>query len=781
MRFKSSALPQSPAIAQKFQFKIPRLSIQVHLLLFILWGIVTIAIVISWGMTIYVDQQRKNYEENLLAITKLLVAAVEQKIQVARTALEVLADSEAVKRRDFDRLHALSLEVSRQQGGTIVFQDSQRQIFNTRLPKGVTTATPTRQGMVAIETGKWSASDLFLAPSVGKLIFIVNVPVLEDGEPRFALSLAMDPAALTDILIAQDFPEGWRASVTDRAGLIMARNVRGAEFLGQRATPDYLSVALTQSSGVFASKTLDGLDVLTAVSHTSNGWAVGVGVDFRLLDAPLASSLLIFVVGGLVVLLVSGGAALWWGGRLTATTAEMAAMATALGRGEDLPDIRRPAYQEAGQVFSALMAGSLLLTKRAAERDASLANLGELTITLEQRVAERTAQLKDAAVAAKQANEAKSEFLANMSHELRTPLNAVIGFAQLLQMKLAAQPEEKYAGYIRRAGEELNELIKDVLDLAKIESGRLRLSIEVVSLKALFEHLHVTLEPLAQQNNVNLFFPLDKQDHQVRADSTRLMQVFVNFGTNAIKYNRPAGSLAIEVARREHGWLRVSFVDTGIGIPPERHGEVFAAFNRLGAERSAIEGTGIGLAISHKLVDLMGGRIGFHSAPGVGSRFWVEFAEADPGRPSLSPVIMGSDELPSDRPIRKILYVEDNPSNLLLMTELFGAAPATQIYPAPTGSMGFDLALAYRPDVIILDIHLPDMSGYDLLERLRAVPEAASIPVIALTAAALPDDVVRGEAAGFFRYMTKPFDFEELQRAIDAAIEESGASKTIEG
>jgi len=390
---------------------------------------------------------------------------------------------------------------------------------------------------------------------------------------------------------------------------------------------------------------------------------------------------------------------------------------------------------------------------------------------LERLVEERTHELIAARDQAQQASRAKGEFLSSMSHELRTPMNAILGFSQLLQLDRTLDARSTgYVHEILRAGHHLLQLINEVLDLARIESGRLSLSPEPLPLAELVQEAQMLVLPLAQQREVSMSVaPL--QGLVVRADRLRLKQVLLNLLSNAVKYNRSGGTVQVEALVQDMFTVRIRVHDTGIGIAAQSLPQLFQPFSRVSG--TTTEGTGIGLSISQRLVAMMGGRIGVHSTPGVGSEFWIELPSdrlADPPPPRVT---HGDIAAPPPRPARKarVLYVEDNPANLKLVEQIIQRHTDIELLMAPSGSLGLDLARSHRPELLLLDIHLPDIDGFQVLARLRADAQTREIPVVAVTAQALPDDVKRVMTAGFDGYLAKPLDLASFDALLDRMLQ----------
>jgi signal transduction histidine kinase/AmiR/NasT family two-component response regulator len=392
------------------------------------------------------------------------------------------------------------------------------------------------------------------------------------------------------------------------------------------------------------------------------------------------------------------------------------------------------------------------------------------------------AKLNEAMAAAEKANRAKTDFLSGMSHELRTPLNAILGFAQLMESG-SPQPtpsQQRNLDQILKAGWYLLELINEILDLALIESGKVTLSREAVSLSEVLLECRAMIEPQAQKRGIAMTFPRFETPYFVKADRTRVKQVLINLLFNAIKYNKPGGAVAVECTPRPPDSIRISVRDSGEGLAPEQLAQLFQPFNRLGKEAGAEEGTGIGLVVTKRLVELMGGTIGVDSSVGVGSVFWVELSLTTAPRLAAHEAERAAllqPQLPDGTPLRTLLYVEDNPANLELVEQIIARRPDLRLLSAADGDLGIEFARAYLPEVILMDINLPGTSGVEAMKILRADPATAHIPIIALSANALAHDIEKALAAGFFNYLTKPIKVNAFMDALDVALKFAQAGR----
>jgi PAS domain S-box-containing protein len=389
----------------------------------------------------------------------------------------------------------------------------------------------------------------------------------------------------------------------------------------------------------------------------------------------------------------------------------------------------------------------------------------------EEAVRETQRALHDAKMEADRANQAKSEFLSRMSHELRTPLNAILGFGQLLERQNPTAQQRARVEHIMSAGRHLLNLINEVLDISRIEAGHLQLSVEPVAVAQVLEEALDLMRPLAADRAMELV--VDKElenDLHLLADRQRLKQVLLNLLTNAVKYTAVGGQVRVSVERTRSNITRLVVSDTGGGIPTEKLARLFTPFDRLDVEQSGVEGTGLGLALCQRLMQAMGGDIGVESVVGKGSAFWIELPAVDSPLSALPKRrnAANDDSFAADR--GKILYIEDNLSNLTLVEQMLAEQPHIELLTAMQGGLGLDLARKHLPDLILLDLHLPDLRGHEVLARLRQDAVTRAIPVVVISADATARQIQQLMAAGAQNYLTKPLDIREFYRVIDETM-----------
>lgn len=379
--------------------------------------------------------------------------------------------------------------------------------------------------------------------------------------------------------------------------------------------------------------------------------------------------------------------------------------------------------------------------------------------------------------AAEQANRAKSDFLSRMSHELRTPLNSILGFAQVLQLSELGARQRESVEYILKGGHHLLGLINEVLDIARIEAGRLSLSPEPVRIGDALEHALQLVQPMAQDRGITINLAMHCHgDQHVSADRQRLAQVLLNLLSNAVKYNLAGGSVDVMCGAAGEGRFRVSIADTGAGIAPAGIGKLFSPFERLNADQLGVEGTGLGLALSKRLIEAMGGSIGVESIVGQGSTFWLELSTMDDPIKDIqdsSDTDLSALAARTKKCTGTILYIEDNLSNLRLMEYIMENRPEIRLMAAMQGQLGLELAFAHSPDLILLDLHLPDLGGDQVLKLLRQNSRTGSIPVVMVSADATPGQVERLLEAGATGYLTKPLNVAKLLALIERTLTSS--------
>lgn len=398
---------------------------------------------------------------------------------------------------------------------------------------------------------------------------------------------------------------------------------------------------------------------------------------------------------------------------------------------------------------------------------------GSMSDITDRKLAEQAEE--SARVEAERANRAKSEFLSRMSHELRTPLNAVIGFGQLLELDDLDARQREGVELILKAGRHLLELINEVLDISRIESGATSISLEPVHLGSVLAEALSLIRPMADEAQVRLIAdPTESADLYVRADQQRLKQVLINLLSNAVKYNRAGGEITVRCDQLPERRVVVAVTDTGHGMSADQLGRLFEPFDRLGAENTSIEGTGLGLSLSKGLIEAMGGTISCDSEPHVGTTMSVELdlAAAPPAMTAAgNGASIGAHVPPTDR--RTILYIEDNFSNLQLVERVLARIPQARLIPAMQGKLGIDLARQHQPDLIILDLHLPDIHGREVLAQLKHDPATEPIPIVIISADATPAQVSQLRACGAADYLTKPIDIESFLSTVTAVLKDT--------
>jgi signal transduction histidine kinase/ActR/RegA family two-component response regulator len=710
--------------------------------------------------TISYRQQQTILERNTIATARALMQAIDAELFGVQSALQVLAASQRLASGDLASFYRQASEALPNIGGNyIVITDSTgQQRLNTLKPFGaplpqMPLSAKARQ---VFEHGQPAISDFFVAPDIGRSAITLEVPVRLDGKVVYSLAVGIFADRLADILRRQSIPPDWIAGVLDSTGTIAARTHSPERFVGGKGSPGFLLKLADRAEGVTEADSLEGIPVLSAFSRSArSGWSIAIGIPKTALSVNLWRSLGFNAAVTLAMLALSVWMARAVSMRITRSIRSLHAPALALGTPEllSIPDNEIVEVDDVGQ---ALMKASEMIRERVIERERS--ELATQEIIVAKRIADKTSR-------------AKSEFLASMSRELRTPLHAISGFAQLLCQPgdaLAHEKRVRYKQNIMESSAQLGKIIDDVLDMASFESGQVNLNFEVLDCLEVLTEVCSTLEISAKKRG--LIFTVDTSGNlpSIVADRGRLIQVLLNLGSNAIKYNVEGGWVLLTALPYDNV-VRFIVRDTGKGIPAERHHEIFEPFNRLGIELTQEEGAGIGLTISRRLVLAMNGRIGFESDAGQGSKFWVELPIAEE---SAAKIVRVPSLFAAATDLRcKILYIEDKIPNVELMRAIIEDLSTTNFVDAQTVEEGLNIARSLRPDLVITDIHLPDGKGFDVLRGLREDDRTAKIPVIALTADAMPTNMRNMELAGFDHILTKPLKIPELTQILRATLQ----------
>ncbi len=645
-----------------------------------------------------------------------------------------------------------------------------------------------------IETRGFALGEFQVGRIVGEPTLNAGYPLLDsNGTLRGVVYAAIRLSRLSQIAAGSELPPGATITLRDRNGTILARYPDPATWIGRQLPETPLVQAMQDSgSGSIEEAGVDGITRVyafrTLAIPGSDPLYLSVGFESAALYATADQGFTIGLVG-LGIVLALGLLIAWLGARalvldpvrsLIAATERLAAgdltARTGLaGAGGEIGRLARTFDEMAASVEERVEERTATLTRALAELEAARAAADEARATAEA-----------ARAVADEANRAKSDFLSRVSHELRTPLNAIIGFAQLLRADDLDPDQRESASQIERAGRHLLRLIDDLIDIGRIEGNRLPVLPEPVGVRGMIEEVAGLIAPLATGHGLRVILPEVPPDDHVMADRQRLKQVLLNLLSNAVKYNRPGGTVRVTAEPAGADRLRITVADEGPGLTTAQEARLFAPFDRLGAEASGIEGTGLGLALSKGLAEQMGGRLGVDSTPGAGSAFWIELpiapadvrtADEQPARtagptapgPSSGPAVAR----PAVGPSGTILHIEDNPANLRLVERVLARRPNIRLLPAMLGQLGLELAREHRPDLILLDLHLPDLPGGELLARLRAYPATRQIPIVVLSADARSDQEERSIAAGARAHLTKPLDIEEFLALVDELLGQS--------
>ena len=709
--------------------------------------------------TISYQQQRTIFERNTIATARALMQAIDAELFGVQSALQVLASSQRLASGDLLGFYRKASESLPNMGGNyiVVTDATGQQRLNTLKPFGDPLPQLPLSAKVqrVFDTGEPVISDFFVAPDIGQSAITLEVPVFANGKVIYSLAMGIFADRLGDILHRQNLPPDWITAIFDSSGTIAARTHKPEQYVGRKGPTSLLRTSAEVSEGVTEVNSLEGIPTLSAFNRSPrSGWAIGIGIPRTALTENLWRSMGFNAAVTLALLALSIGMARIISVRINRSIGSLRIPALALGTPEilSIPDNEIVEVNDVGQ---ALMKASQMIRESAAEREQ-----GELA----------TQEMIQAKQVADRASRAKSEFLASMSHELRTPLHAISGFAQLLGRSgdtLAPEKRIRYTENIMEASTQLGKIIDDVLDMASFESGHVNVNCQVLDCLEVMAEVSRTLEVSAKKRGILFTVDTSANLPSIVADRGRLIQVLLNLGSNAIKYNVEGGWVLL-TALPYDDVVRFIVRDTGKGIPAERQREIFEPFNRLGVELTQEEGSGIGLTISRRLVQAMDGKIGFESFVGQGSKFWVELPMANETAAKMARVPSLFATAADTR--CKILYIEDKIPNVELMRAIIEDLSHTRFIDAQTVEEGLKIARSLKPDLVITDIHLPDGKGFDVLKGLRNDDRTSHIPVVALTADAMPANMHNMELAGFHHVLTKPLKIPDLMEILRAAL-----------
>ena len=616
-------------------------------------------------------------------------------------------------------------------------------------------------------------SEMYYSVTLGRPAMTAAAPVIsEDGRLLGVLAGRLDLDILNTLINRRT---GLRqtddAFLTNSIGLLVTqpRFILDPGILKKALKTEDVMRCIDGNSGMISADDYRGVPALISYRWLpEKQMCLIVKIDQAEAFAPsLAFSRTIVLTGGLALVIAIALAI----GLARTFTRPILALQTGvkrLGQGDLEYRVAVKSQDEIGLLAAVFNEMAASLEKQIAERKQAEEAIRKLNEELEQRVIERTAQLEQAKAEAERANQAKSEFLSRMSHELRTPLNSILGFTQLLEMDELTPDQTDSLGHIIKSGRHLLDLINEVLDIARIEARRMAISPEPVKLNEALESASDLIRPLAEKRGISIQIKVpSSRDVFVTADRQRLKQVLLNLLSNAVKYNREGGQIHVTASLLLDGYLHLAVRDTGNGIPPEKMQRLFIPFDRLELDPAIVEGTGLGLALSKGLVEAMGGRIGAHSVVGEGSTFWLDL-QLTSNQKEVIVMAEVEDYLKFNPDSKKglVLYVEDNLSNIQLIEKITARLADVELISAMQGSLALDLARLHKPALILLDIHLPDMHGDEVLKRLRADAETKDIPVVIMSADATHGQIEHMLSVGANAYLTKPIDVKEFLKMI---------------
>src|SRR3954449_8266896 len=705
--------------------------------------------------------EKQQNEQRTLAAAEQMIANIDQELARLQAAGQALASSAALRAGNYERFQQRATEIIRalpRSDYEIVVRDlTGQQVVNThvpwgvRLPRGATADTDQQ----VIETKKPYVSDLFTGATVSRHVLTVRIPVLADEVATHVLSVAFEPDHIAELLRKYKLPPEWTATVLDRNNRVIASS----------KPAQVVRTTVAQASGVPRDGLWWGIDaeggsVLRAFAGSElSGWRAFIEVPINVIRAPLWRTFWLFAALVAALLAISFASALWFGRRIARPFQRLAEDARALGQQDTSFVPLASGVKEADQVSQAMVAAYTELTQREAALAASFREVAERD--------RQAVELRAAKEIAEQASKAKSEFLATMSHELRTPLTGALGMADLLAAEWLSDKERHLVEEIRSSGRHLLDLLSNVLDLSRIESGKLELQQTDFSIAELLEAVRSLLAPQAVERGLTLAFELDESvPPSLKGDPTRLRQVLINLVGNGLKFTSRGGvSVSVSHCPEPDGRIRLRFEvrDTGIGIPQEKLAEMFKPFVQADSSTTRrYGGSGLGLTISRRVVEAMGGTLEVESLPGVGSRFWFEVG-LEPGdaaaaeRAELDPAIASP---------RRILLVEDVELNRRLLQMMLSAHGHEVIF-ATSGAEAVELVARERFDVVLMDVHMPVMDGVEATRRIRRMDgPARKVAIIGLTANVLASEQQRYLAAGMNACLTKPIDWDQLFAAL---------------